>query len=389
MQKNGKTFLLKLALFLAPFALVLLAEITLLPLDAFAFRSWEAVAMSRNPWIQQFAPTMPFYPETRLEKTETGDLGHHTIFAREKKVVWEVDSWGFRNGLDAAGPYDVVIVGDSFTAGSGLSQKQTLASSLERLSGLRAYAYAPGEVDDFLAERRFRTRPRPVVVYQFFERDIVFHLPRLDEAHPVRVEEAAPDGDVPGALGRAWDAAVVALDRYCKGAMLLSSRARFRERVAEAVHRAVGVEYVRDTPAQGAVVGKDGRMLFLLGGAANAPIPDYFFDASLATLHELDHAVRESGFRLILLPVPNKENIYYDLTSNPKRPEVLDKLIARLRSDGIEVVDLQPAFREARDRGVPMFHLDDTHWTAEAAALAARELGEHILEGPQQLSAAP
>lgn len=74
MNKSGPSFLIKLTIFLCPFALGLLAEITLFPLDAFSFRVWEAVSVSKSPWIQQFLPAMPFYPETHIEKTEFGDL---------------------------------------------------------------------------------------------------------------------------------------------------------------------------------------------------------------------------------------------------------------------------------------------------------------------------
>ena len=391
MHPNGKTFLLKVALFLAPFALVLGAEVALFPLDAFAFRVWEAVAVSDNPWIRQFVPGMPFYPGRRIEKTETGDLGHHTRYAQPKHVVWEIDPWGFRNRPTGGEPYDLVVVGDSFTVGSALTQADTLTEALHRTAGVRAYAYAPGRLKSFLGETRFRSDPRPTVVFQFLERELITSIPRLDEVRPVEMTKDRARGpnrqeQVPGALSRAWTTAVGALDRYCKGALLLSTRARLQTAVKAAVYAATGVESAPDKPALGAVVGADDRMLFLLGPGANRPIRQAVLDEGLRRLVEFDRAVRQSGFRFVVLPIPNKENIYYDLLPEPRRPDFLDQVVAGARNAGIEIVDLQPDFRAARAEGALLYHLDDTHWTAAGVRIGARALARALTREPNQVS---
>lgn len=383
MNKSAHSFLLKLMLFIAPFALALAAETFVFPIDAFSFRSWEALSVSGNKWINQFFAGMPFYPSRRLERQETGDLGHHTIYAEVKHVVWETDPWGFRNGSDAGGIYDVVIVGDSFTVGTGLSNEGMLSTQLEQSTGLRTYAYAPSTVKELLDEERFRTRPRPTVVFQFLEKELLFKIMWLEEVLPVDAADATDARRTPGAVGQAWYAALTVLDRYCKGAMLLSTRARLRDRVSSAVHEALGRKYVK---APEATVGEDGKTLFLLGSEANQVLAQNIIDRATARIVEFDRAVRQSGYDFVVLATPNKENIYYDLVPGSRRPDFLDQVVAGARREGVDLVDLQPAFRTAREAGVALYHRDDTHWTAEGAGIAARALGEHLLEKPPDAS---
>ncbi len=387
MEKTGKTFLLRLTAFLLPFATALLIEVTFFPLDAFTFRVWEGVAVSDNPWINQFVPGMPFYPDKRIEKTETGDLGHHTRFARPKNVLWQTDPWGFRNSVRAGGSHDVVVVGDSFAAGSALTQGDTIAAALERQTGLRTYAYAPGLLEAFLKEERFRVEPRPVVVFQFFERELFFSIPRQDDVRPIKSDFVHRDDHRPGPLVQMWTSAVVALDRYCKGTLLRSARARVREAFVAGIYDAVGAEF-GGRPALGAIVGSDDQTLFLLVPAANLPFPRVYVDRSVARLVEFDRAIRESGFRSILLAAPNKENIHYDLLVEPRRPAFLDQVVAGVRGAGIEVVDLQPAYRAAKENGLQVYHFDDTHWTAEGVRIAADALSKVLPNQPNRISQA-
>lgn len=377
MNREAHSFLLKLILFVSPFALALVAEVAVFPIDAFAFRSWEALAVSTNQWTNQFFAGMPFYPSRKLEKQETGDLGHHTVYATAKHVAWETDAWGFRNGLNAGGKYDVVIVGDSFTAGSALSQDGMLSAQLEQSTDLRTYAYAPSTVKALLAERRFRTRPRPTVVFQFLERELLFRILWLKEVVPLEAADATDADEEAGTVERAWYSTLTALDRYCKGMMLLWARARLNDSVSGLVYEAIGREYVKQ-PA--ATIAEDGETLFLLGSEANLALPQNLIDRATARIVEFDRATRLSGYDFVVLATPNKENIYYDLLPDSRRPDFLDRVVTGARREGVDVVDLQPAFRSARKAGVQLYHQDDTHWTAEGAGIAARALGERLLQ---------
>ena len=57
----------------------------------------------------------------------------------------------------------------------------------------------------------------------------------------------------------------------------------------------------------------------------------------------------------------------------------LDALTERLRAEGVEVVDLRPALRQARQGASPLsrwslYHRTDTHWNELGALVAARPL---------------
>ena len=95
--------------------------------------------------------------------------------------------------------------------------------------------------------------------------------------------------------------------------------------------------------------------------------------------------------KLLLVPVPNKASVYPDmLTSRAGRPDtdVSSKtleIISQLRQAGIEVVDLFAAFRQART-ALPHEHTatyylsQDSHWSPDGVQLAAKTVGQRILE---------
>lgn len=67
-----------------------------------------------------------------------------------RPIVFETDGAGFRN-RDLEGPMDIVVLGDSFSAGVGTTQDQVFASLLEK-SGHRVYnlSYPGGPYDQFV-----------------------------------------------------------------------------------------------------------------------------------------------------------------------------------------------------------------------------------------------
>lgn len=97
------------------------------------------------------------------------------------------------------------------------------------------------------------------------------------------------------------------------------------------------------------------------------------------------------GIKLMLVPVPNKASVYPDmLTSRAGRPDTdvsckTLEIISRLRQAGIEVVDLFTVFRQARTvlphERIPSYYLSqDTHWSPDGVRLAAKTVGQRILE---------
>jgi len=97
------------------------------------------------------------------------------------------------------------------------------------------------------------------------------------------------------------------------------------------------------------------------------------------------------GIRLLLVPVPNKASVYPDMltrrarqTDDQVRGKTLE-IVSRLRQAGIEVVDLFAVFKQARaslppDESTSYYLSQDSHWSPEGMRLAAKTVGQKILE---------
>jgi hypothetical protein len=93
------------------------------------------------------------------------------------------------------------------------------------------------------------------------------------------------------------------------------------------------------------------------------------------------------GIHLIVMPVPNKDSIYPEhLTKRaansagvmaPRTHEVLEKL----RAANVEVIDCFKEFQGARrQNGPPLYLEQDTHWSPEGVAIAARTAARRLTE---------
>src|SRR4051794_35854432 len=112
-----RQFALKLGVFILIPLFGNLLLVVLTPPNLFSFRAWEA--------LTPFTPGVfsgPFYPSQKIHLTEYGDLGVGTGYAVPKNVIFATDGYGYRYNHEPRDRYDVVIVGDSFTVGSSLSQ---------------------------------------------------------------------------------------------------------------------------------------------------------------------------------------------------------------------------------------------------------------------------
>lgn len=86
----------------------------------------------------------------------------------------------------------------------------------------------------------------------------------------------------------------------------------------------------------------------------------------------------EQGIDYLFVVAPNKESVYPDrLPGHLRRPGVqtrMDQLLAHLRDNShVELLDLRPVLRRARQSGEVYFPLD-THWNDRGAFAAYREI---------------
>ena len=104
--------------------------------------------------------------------------------------------------------------------------------------------------------------------------------------------------------------------------------------------------------------------------------------------------LKEQGVDFLVVPVPTKVEIFPDKLLSKKLPvdklPVLNpygrKMLLELTQAGVEVVDLLPAFLEARagrqPGDEPVYQPQDTHWTDRGLRLAAKIIAERIKEYP-------
>src|SRR4030095_7804396 len=134
-----KKFIQALLLFLIPLVCLMVVEM-LLPATFFTFRTWEGISFATK-----IPHDSPFYPDSKTFMNATGELCHHTSKAVFKPEFWVTDKLGYRNDefVEAA---DILFIGDSFIAGSGLSQNETISNKVKSKlkPGTRVYNMSPG-----------------------------------------------------------------------------------------------------------------------------------------------------------------------------------------------------------------------------------------------------
>ncbi len=138
-------------------------------------------------------------------------------------------------------------------------------------------------------------------------------------------------------------------------------------------------------------VGKDGFLFFrntlnyLQGGditnqpAGKNPIP---------SIVACKNALKEIGVDFLFVPVPVKAEVYPEkLISSVKNKEAFvnpynRKFIKTLLDEGVEVVDLLPAFLEEKKKDCkecePVFQRQDTHWGSRGIDKAAELIAERL-----------
>ncbi len=358
MSYSIKLLLLKLTLFVLPFVLFLWLDAFLLPPARFTFRAWEALK------VKTFYPTLtgPFYPNQFLEATEQGELAPYTPYAVPKRNVWITDAYGYRN-LPTQGRADVLLLGDSFSAGVKLDQRELLSVVLSNQIGQPVYNMAPAPggftlMENFLATDRFRQSPPKLVILQRNEGFLHLMQPinPADVAHIRMVHQRA--ARLP--RGSAMDALAIGIDRFQKR--------NWYHWASSKIDRAI-------QPRELIVHGNE---VFLFGDTINKPTPEGEIDRLTRVVVSYRDTLQKRGIAFVFVPTPNKENIYYQLLPSRHKPVLLTELIERLRAAGVPVVDLQTPFDSAHAAGVRLYPRDDNHWSPQAVRIAAGQVQEVI-----------
>jgi alginate O-acetyltransferase complex protein AlgJ len=91
--------------------------------------------------------------------------------------------------------------------------------------------------------------------------------------------------------------------------------------------------------------------------------------------------LKQQGVRLILVPVPAKAVVYPGpltgdgLEARARLDDVHQAFFAKLRGEGVEVIDLLPDFlAAAAEGGEPLYCRTDSHWAGRGVNIAARKI---------------
>lgn len=93
----------------------------------------------------------------------------------------------------------------------------------------------------------------------------------------------------------------------------------------------------------------------------------------------------QHGVRLILVPVPAKAVVYpgplagEGLAASGRLDDVHQAFFAKLRDEGVEVLDLLPDFlAAAAEGGDPVYCRTDSHWSGRGVNIAARKIADAL-----------
>jgi hypothetical protein len=310
----------------------------------------EEVLLERS---RQWRSSYRFRPGQQLEMSSWGDLSNLACDpeAREaRKVAFQTDSLGFRNSASGE-PYDTILLGDSFTYGSGTTQSETWSEELRR-AGVASYNMGmPGSpvqaVANFIHTRpKLPTASIKDVVYILFEgNDFDWEL-ALDPLSPL--------------------VSLSSVERWSQEIAQLQANSPIR-RMARVVWggcpTADSVFRRRLSPG--------GELLFYrpydkatrMTTAELSGSPGWTVAASaIRMLSEVIN--KEPGVRLRLILVPTKEHVYL----YPNTPAAAAPLLSRLAEElSVPFTDATDTFlAEARQllqsRGDLLWWRDDTHW---------------------------
>jgi len=365
-----------LGLFAAPFALVWFTELFILPVDFFTFRVWESVlVMPSKPGeihtpeatSDPFRLSGPFYPRMHIRKNEVGHLAAGTPGAVRKSVEWWTDRYGYRKRDGGPDP-DIVIIGDSFTVGSGITQEDMLSEVLTRLLGREAYPFAPAGINAFLGDERFRLLPPRAVVLALSERQF-YSVEKLGGG--------AGTGDKSVFDTPRWKplGETLKYNRIIQAALVTANRAMRSNLYEYLMARLWDVkpgEFGRRKR------GKNG-MIFDIGPGSNGDPTPEAAKRLVSRISEYRKQLEGRGMRFLFMAIPNKESFYYKEALNGKKPRIIGYLNRELRARGVEVIDLWGELDRAHAlKGMPIYLADDSHWDAGGANVAAEALATAI-----------
>jgi hypothetical protein len=332
--KRGFIFLM-IAIFTLAFCYIVI------PKNVFFYRPWEALAFSKKTDFS------PFYPNSNLQMYSVGDLCHHTKNAIIKNEDWITDELGFRNNHLIKNA-DILFIGDSFIAGSGLTQDNTICNQItKRDQSLKVYNMAPSTFTEFDMLLKIGKINKP--------KEIIFSI--VERCLPEKIQYFSSNKK----------------SSILKNITHSISRNVYTVEVLKMYPLKWLKARCNKTIGMGIKSKKDSKMFFLNGNHQSHVEKDLSYTAN--TIIAYKKYCDSLNIKFIFLPMPDKETVYYELVPFQSQPKYLLTLISLLKNAGVNCINTIEIYNNYRKANSELlYHFDDTHWNQNGTALIANEI---------------
>jgi hypothetical protein len=374
---NRQSGLLRLSILIPCIILLSFAVdvgLRLMPPERVAFRGWEA-ARAFPTGDGPFAPNVIYRNQRSFG--DLANIGNLPSLRHYHSELFTTDKWGFRTtpGQDGIS-VSVLFAGDSFTAGVGLSDSETLSAQVSSTGHIGTYnggeVYGTGSWPTIESLIKRLNLKNGLVVYQHSERNEVPDSATLHLPLNVRLaRRILPRNSAAYRHLRSTYLFVTGLVHYSPFKIFLT-------RLFMAFQDDVWLPNVEANKVVLRKLKDDVPFLFLTSEEKNF---SKVRDVSTGFFVELKALVRATGNDLLVILVPDKYNVYYPLFQGSDgslgdRQLYLDLLEKNLKKANVPVLDLTAALREqaaaALVQGKYNYHSDDTHWNALGVSRVAQ-----------------
>ena len=297
------------------------------------YRPWEKVAHSDGSGFKQ---------NQKITMLAYGDLAFESGIMSlrvPRKIAFTTDKWGFRNEVSNILP-DVVVIGDSFVAGAGLDDSETLTSQLNKLLGPGVvYNRAIGARNSpraYLLDERFKQHPPKLLVYCPSQRNLDMQALDLGvsvETSKLRVQQWST---WKGLLSQAHSQLNDWRGRLnYKNAYIWFSKSSY----GNITYHLVGSDWV------GYIKNDVKLRLSIQAQRLDEKITNYQISKNTRIIKLLERSLLSTNTKLIYCPIPDVGNIYPELYSSAEQsrilePQYIELMLERAKEVGIDTVDL-------------------------------------------------
>ena len=115
--------------------------------------------------------------------------------------------------------------------------------------------------------------------------------------------------------------------------------------------------------------------MFFLKGATGKPHTEDDLITTVNAIKSYKKYCDALGIDFLVVPMPDKESVYYDLVPLPTQPDYLLRFDSMVKSAGINSINTLQVYNDyLQKNSVLLYHLDDAHWNPNATEVVADEI---------------